>query len=127
MYFWGYASAAFRESFVSVSCIVCKARSPGAHTTDVSFGHLTKALKFALSIIVQATKIATWSIPEAEVIVGENGTQVSFEEWAVPSDVEDNSTVVVALATMGVFASEGSDRWWGTISACPELPKEPPS
>ena len=57
---------------------------------------------------MQATKIATWSIPEAEVIVGENGTQVSFEEWAVPSDVEDNSTMVVAVATMDGFASEGS-------------------
>lgn len=55
----------------------------------------------------QATKIATSSIPEAEVVVGENGTRVSFEEWDVPSNSEDNSTVIVAVASLNTFASEG--------------------
>lgn len=59
----------------------------------------------------QAMKMATSSVPEAEVAVGENGTLVSFAEWDVPSDVEENSTVAVAVATMGAFASEGTVCW----------------
>ncbi len=56
--------------------------------------------------------MAASSIPEAEVAIGENGTLVSFEEWAVPSDVEESSTIAIAVATMGVFGSEGTARWW---------------
>ncbi len=56
--------------------------------------------------------MATSAIPEAEVAVGENGTLVSFAEWDVPSDVEENSTVAIAVATVGVFASEGTVRRW---------------
>ncbi len=55
--------------------------------------------------------MATSSISEAEVTVGENGTLVSFAEWDVPSGVEERSTIVVAVATMGFFASEGTVRW----------------
>lgn len=44
---------------------------------------------------------------EATVGVGQNGTRVSFAGWAIAADVEDNSTVVVAVASLGIFASEG--------------------
>lgn len=58
----------------------------------------------------QAAKVAQSSITDAVVAVGENGTQVSFGDWDVPQDVEDSSTVVVAVASMSTFASEGSFR-----------------
>ncbi|CAM9330890.1 unnamed protein product, partial [Hapterophycus canaliculatus] len=55
----------------------------------------------------QAAKVAESSISEALVSVGEDGTQVSFEGWTTPADVEDNSTLVVAVTNIGIAQSEG--------------------
>lgn len=41
------------------------------------------------------------------VSVGDKGVRVSFGDWAVSADVEDNSTIVAAVTTLGVPASEG--------------------
>ncbi|CAM9773342.1 unnamed protein product [Scytosiphon promiscuus] len=56
---------------------------------------------------LQAAKFSEASMQEAAVAVGGNGTRVSFAEWAVPADVEDNSTVTVAVSSLEVFASGG--------------------
>lgn len=56
----------------------------------------------------QAAKVAGQSVPETLVSVGEKGVHVSFEDWLVPGDVEDNSTIVAAVTTFGVSQSEGA-------------------
>ncbi|CBJ26668.1 hypothetical protein Esi_0040_0095 [Ectocarpus siliculosus] len=58
------------------------------------------------SVDLQAAKVAESSIHEAVVSVGENGAQVSFEDWMAPAGVEDNSTFVVAVTSLGTFESE---------------------
>eukprot|EP00903_Cladosiphon_okamuranus_P011441 g10779.t1 len=58
------------------------------------------------TINLRAAKVAQSSIPSAVVAVGENGTQVSFGDWDVAEGVEDNSTLIVAVASIGTFASE---------------------
>ncbi|CAM9632430.1 unnamed protein product [Ectocarpus sp. 6 AP-2014] len=59
------------------------------------------------SVDLQAAKVAESSIHEAVISVGENGAQVSFEDWMAPAGVEDNSTFVVAVTSLGTFESEG--------------------
>ncbi|CAM9207243.1 unnamed protein product, partial [Ectocarpus fasciculatus] len=61
----------------------------------------------AESLDLQAAKFSEASIQEALLNVGNNGTRVSFAEWTLPPRVEDNSTVVVAVASLAMFASEG--------------------
>lgn len=56
----------------------------------------------------QAAKVAESSVPETMVAVGENGAHVSFEDWVVSADTEDNSTIVAAVTTLGISVSEGS-------------------
>ncbi|CAM9655967.1 unnamed protein product, partial [Ectocarpus sp. 8 AP-2014] len=61
----------------------------------------------AESLDLQAAKISEASIQEALLNVGNNGTRVSFEEWTLSPRVEDNSTVVIAVTSLAMFASEG--------------------
>ncbi|CAM9632287.1 unnamed protein product, partial [Ectocarpus sp. 6 AP-2014] len=61
----------------------------------------------AESLDLQAAKISEASIQEALLNVGNNGTRVSFEEWTLSPRVEDNSTVVIAVTSLSIFASEG--------------------
>ncbi|CAM9224561.1 unnamed protein product [Ectocarpus sp. 12 AP-2014] len=90
--------------------------------TEVSLdllGSLGKAVAFgseagedldqisAESLDLQAAKISEASIQEVLLNVGNNGTRVSFEGWRLPPHVEDNSTVVVAVTSLDMFASEG--------------------
>ncbi|CAM9275625.1 unnamed protein product [Ectocarpus sp. 4 AP-2014] len=58
------------------------------------------------SVDLQAAKAAESSVHEAVISVGENGAQVSFEDWMAPAGVEDNSTFVVAVTLLGTFESE---------------------
>lgn len=51
--------------------------------------------------------MAESSIHEAIISVGENGAQVSFEDWMAPAGVQDNSTFVVAVTLLGTSESEG--------------------
>ncbi|CAM9106341.1 unnamed protein product [Ectocarpus fasciculatus] len=61
------------------------------------------------SVDLQAAKVAESSIHEASISVGENGAQVSFEDWMAPDGVQDNSTVVVAVTLLGTSESEEPD------------------
>lgn len=56
----------------------------------------------------QAAKVAGSSIPGTMVAVGETGTRVSFEDWLVPVNVQDNSTIVVAVTTFGFSEPAGA-------------------
>lgn len=54
---------------------------------------------------LKAAKVAETSITSAVLIVGENNTRVSFGEWNIPDDVEDSSTIVVAVTSIGTLGS----------------------
>lgn len=55
----------------------------------------------------QAAKVSRSSITDTVVAVGDNGAHVSFSDWDGPPDVGNNSTVVVAVASVSTVASEG--------------------
>lgn len=93
-FFWGNAAFLRRREYMCIN------DRPSAETYC--------RLRHPPCRLPQAAKVAQSSIPDAVVGVGENGAQVSFADWNVPSDVEDNSAVVVAVASMSAFASEGS-------------------
>ncbi|CAM9387820.1 unnamed protein product [Ectocarpus sp. 12 AP-2014] len=61
------------------------------------------------SVDLKAAKVAESSIHEAVVSIGENGAQVSFEDWMAPAGVQDNSTFVVAVTLLSTSESEGPD------------------
>lgn len=46
---------------------------------------------------------------ETMITVGEEGVNVSFEDWIVPENVEDNSTIIAAVTTLGVSGYEGAE------------------
>ena len=52
--------------------------------------------------------MAESSVPETMVAVGENGAHMTFEDWVVSADTEDNSTIVAAVTTLGISESEGA-------------------
>lgn len=56
----------------------------------------------------QAAKFSESLMGEATVRVGQNGTRVAFADWDIAPDTEDNSTVIVAVTDLGIFASEGN-------------------
>lgn len=58
---------------------------------------------------LQAAKIAGSSVSDTFVAVGEKGVHVSFEDWLVPEDIEDNSTLIAAVTTLGTSNSEGTN------------------
>lgn len=62
---------------------------------------------FSIRPLPQAAKFSESSIAQATVDVGQNGTHVSFPNWESAADVEDNSTIIVAVTALGIFASEG--------------------
>lgn len=55
----------------------------------------------------QAAKVAETSLPTTEIVVGQNETRVSFAEWTLSENVEENSSVIVAVASVGTVDSEG--------------------
>lgn len=55
---------------------------------------------------LKAAKVSDSSIANAVLTVGDNATQVSFEEWALTYDVDDSATtLVVAVTSLGVLGS----------------------
>lgn len=54
---------------------------------------------------LKAAKVSDSSIANAVLTVGNNATQVSFEEWALAYGVEDSATLVVAVTSLGVLGS----------------------
>lgn len=58
-------------------------------------------------MLPQAGKFAESSISMASVNVGQNGSRVSLEDWASGGDIEDSSTIIVAVASLGDTVSEG--------------------
>ncbi|CAM9181833.1 unnamed protein product, partial [Ectocarpus sp. 8 AP-2014] len=61
------------------------------------------------SVDLRAAKVAESSIHEAVISIGENGAQVSFEDWMAPAGVQDDSTFVVAVTLLGTSESEEPD------------------
>ncbi|CAN0003126.1 unnamed protein product [Pylaiella littoralis] len=58
------------------------------------------------SVGLKAGKFAASSISMASVTVGQNRSRVSFEDWTASGDVEDSSTIVIAVTSLGDTVSE---------------------
>ncbi|CAB1101902.1 unnamed protein product [Ectocarpus sp. CCAP 1310/34] len=77
------------------------------------------------SVHLKAAKVAESSIHEAIISIGEDGAQVSFEDWMAPAGVQDNSTFVVAVTLLNTSESEGYVVW-AAISPQVVLPRSAP-
>lgn len=65
-------------------------------------------LKYGFVAAPQAAKVAERSLATTEIVIGENETRVSFAEWLVNESVEENSSVIVAVTSVGTVESEGA-------------------